>query len=114
MTTTVVWHPATGLHNPGAGHPERPERIAAVLEALRAPELSSSIIWQEAQPATREPLAAVHKAAYLDMLERTAGAGGGQLDEDTFMGPHSWESALAAAGVALAAVERVLEKEGGT
>ena len=109
MTTSVVWHPACGLHNPGAGHPERPERIAAVLEALRAPELSSFIKWHEAAPATREPLAAVHTAAYLDLLERMAGRGGGLLDEDTVMGPRSWESVLAAAGVALAAVEWGLE-----
>jgi acetoin utilization deacetylase AcuC-like enzyme len=38
--------------------------------------------------------------------------GGGILDADTVMGPRSWESALAAAGVALAAVEHGLE--GGT
>ena len=114
MTTTVVWHPAAGWHNAGAGHPERPERIAAVLEALRAPELSSVIQWREATPATREQLAGVHTTQYLDMLERLAARGGGLLDEDTIMGPRSWESALAAAGVALAAVDRGLEKDGGT
>src|SRR4029077_985080 len=114
MTTTVVWHPACGLHNPGVGHPERPERIAAVLEALRAPELSPFIQWHEATPAARDALAAVHTAQYLDMLERMAAGGGGLLDADTIMGPRSWESALAAAGVALAAVERGLEKVGGT
>jgi acetoin utilization deacetylase AcuC-like enzyme len=114
VTTTVVWHPAAALHNPGVGHPERPERITAVLEALHAPELSSIIRWHEAAPATREALAAVHTTEYLDMLERMATRGGGLLDADTIMGPRSWESALAAAGVALAAVERGLEKEGGT
>jgi len=97
------------LHNPGVGHPERPERIAAVLDALRAPELSSFIHWHEATPATREPLAAVHTATYLDRLERMAAGGGGLLDSDTVMGPRTWESVLAAAGVALAAVERALE-----
>jgi acetoin utilization deacetylase AcuC-like enzyme len=94
------------------GHPERPERIAAVLEALRAPELSPFINWHEAAPAARERLAAVHTTEYLDVLERMAARGGGLLDADTIMGPRSWESALAAAGVALEAVERGLE--GGT
>jgi acetoin utilization deacetylase AcuC-like enzyme len=114
VTTTVVWHPACGWHNPGPGHPERPERIAAVLEALRAPQLSPFIQWHEAAPATRESLATVHTAEYLDVLERMAGRGGGLLDADTVMGPRSWESALAAAGVALAAVERGFNREGGT
>jgi acetoin utilization deacetylase AcuC-like enzyme len=94
------------------GHPERPERIAAVLEALRAPELAPIIQWREAAPATRERLEAVHTTEYLDALERMAARGGGLLDADTIMGPRSWESALAAAGVALEAVERGLD--GGT
>ena len=114
MTTTVVWHPACGLHNPGAGHPERPERVTAVLEALRAPEVAPFIQWHEAAPATRNALATVHTAEYLDFLERISASGGGLLDSDTVMGPRSWESALAAAGVALAAVERAVETAEGT
>jgi acetoin utilization deacetylase AcuC-like enzyme len=109
VTTIVVWHPACRLHDPGAGHPERPERIEAVLEALRAREMSPFVQWYEAAPAVRDALARVHPAPYLDALERTAAGGGGVLDADTIMGPHSWESALAAAGVALAAVERGIE-----
>jgi len=110
VTTTVVWHPACRLHDAGAGHPERPERIEAVLQALRAPELKGSFDWCEAQPARREALARVHPAQYLDLLEQLGARGGGVLDADTVMGGHSWESALAAAGVALAAVERGLER----
>jgi len=109
VTTTVVWHPACRLHDAGAGHPERPERIDAVLQALRAPELKPSIEWCEAAPVGRESLGSVHGAGYLDVLERLAARGGGVLDADTVMGPRSWESALAAAGVARGAVERALE-----
>lgn len=106
MTTTVAWHPACGSHDPGAGHPERPERISAVLDALRARELSALLEWCEAVPATREHLAAVHTAEYLDLLERMANRGGGLLDSDTVMGPHTWGAVRASAGVALAAVDR--------
>src|SRR2546426_5947283 len=42
----VLFHPACRLHNPGAGHPERPERIEAVLAALRAPDLASVVEWR--------------------------------------------------------------------
>ena len=108
MTTTVVWHPACRSHDPGAGHPERPERIDAVLAALRAPELGRSVAWCEAAPAGRESLERVHTARYLALLEQMA-PHGGVLDADTVMSPRSWDSALAAAGVALAAVERGLE-----
>jgi acetoin utilization deacetylase AcuC-like enzyme len=97
------------LHNPGVGHPERPERIAAILDGLRVPTLSPFIQWHEAAPATRQSLEAVHTAEYLDMLERMGARGGGLLDADTIMGPRSWESVLASVGVALAAVERGIE-----
>jgi len=106
VSVPVVWHPACGLHDAGPGHPERPERIAAVLAALRAPALASQVAWVEATPANRAGVAAVHDGPYLDRLEQLAAAGGGALDADTVMGPRSWDAARAAAGVALGAVEQ--------
>jgi len=106
VSTVVAWNPAGRLHQAGAGHPERPQRIEAVLEALRAPDLAGLVQWVEAPPAAREALLRVHPAGYLDALEAIGAAGGAALDPDTVMGPRTWEAALAAAGVALAAVER--------
>ena len=114
MTTSVVWHPACRLHQAGAGHPERPERVAAVLDALRAPALAAEVEWVEATPAGREALERVHAPGYLDALEALAAQGGGALDPDTVLGPRSWEAALASAGVALTAVERGIIRDGGT
>src|SRR2546426_428794 len=102
----VVFPPACQRHDPGLGHPERPERIVALLAALRAPEMASAVEWCEARPATREALERVHSARYLDGLERLARQGGGALDADTVMGADSWDAAVAAAGVAIGAVER--------
>jgi len=102
----VAWNPASRLHQAGAGHPERPQRIEAVLEALRAPDVAGLVEWVEAPPADREALLRVHPAAYLDALEAIGAAGGAALDADTVMGSRTWEAALASAGVALAAVER--------
>jgi acetoin utilization deacetylase AcuC-like enzyme len=106
VTATVVWHPACRKHYGGAGHPERPQRIDAVLDALRSPALASLVTFVEAVPAGRAALERVHPAAYLDRLEAMAAQGGGALDADTFLGPSSWESVLASAGVALTAVEK--------
>src|SRR5256885_952674 len=114
MSTSVVWHPACRLHQAGAGHPERPERVAAVLDALRAPALAAEVEWVEATPAPREALERVHQPSYLDALEALAAQGGGALDPDTVLGPGSWEAALASAGVALTAVERGIMRDGGT
>lgn len=104
--TVVVWHPACRKHYGGAGHPERPQRLEAVLDALHAPDLEKLVTWVEAVPATRAPLERVHPGPYLDSLEALAARGGGALDADTFLGPSSWESVLASAGVALGAVEQ--------
>ena len=109
MSVAVVWNPACRHHYGGAGHPERPQRFEAVLEALRSPELATLISWVEASAATREALERVHPPEYLDLLEALAGRGGGALDADTFLGPRSLESVLASAGVALAAVEQGLK-----
>ncbi len=108
MSTAVVWNPACRHHYGGAGHPERPQRFEAVLEALRSPELAALISWVEAPAATREAIERVHPPEYLDLLEALAGRGGGALDADTFLGARSLESVLASAGVALAAVEQGL------
>jgi acetoin utilization deacetylase AcuC-like enzyme len=108
VTTTVVWHPACRLHQAGAGHPERPERVAAVLEALRAPEVAALVEWIEAPPAARADLERVHPAAYLDALTALDARGGGALDPDTILGARSWEAALASAGVAVGAVQAAL------
>ncbi len=113
MSVPVVFHPATRLHDPGAGHPERPERIEAVLAALRAPELTATIEWVEGRPAVREQLERVHSPAYLDTLESLARGGGGALDADTVMSRDSWNAAVTAAGVAIAAVERGIERGSG-
>ena len=108
MSTAVVWNPACRHHYAGAGHPERPQRFEAVLEAVRR---DPQIPLIQAPPADRAALERVHPPAYLDMLEALAARGGGALDGDTFLGPRSLESVLASAGVALGAVEQGL-KEG--
>ena len=108
MSTAVVWNPACRHHYAGAGHPERPQRFETVLEALRRPELAPCISWIEAAAAERDVLERVHPASYLDLLAALDGRGGGALDADTFLGPRSWESVLASAGVAVAAVAQAV------
>ncbi len=85
-----------------------------MLEALRRPEFASLIEWVEGPPATREAIERVHPAAYIDLLVAMDARGGGGLDADTFLGPRSWESVLASAGVAVAAVAQSMRSRGGT
>ncbi|MES2123957.1 MAG: histone deacetylase [Gemmatimonadota bacterium] len=87
-------------HDPGPGHPERPERLATVLRALEsAPQLELV----EPPPALLEDLLVRHSRAYLQQVSRR-GERHGNFGPDTPVGPHSWEAALAASGAALAAL----------
>src|SRR5439155_21396661 len=100
--------PACAAPDPGAGRPGGPERMAAVLAGLGGgggPGLTSGVEFLEARPATRAQLERVHAARYLDALEGVARMGGGALDADTVMSRDSWDAAIAAAGVAIGAVD---------
>jgi len=94
-------------HQPGRGHPERPARLEAVLAGAEEAGVDDAIVRVEPRPATREELATVHPAAYLDALERFCAAGGGDLDADTTVVPASWSAAVLAAGAGIDATERL-------
>ena len=105
----VYTHPACLRHDPGAGHAERPARLAAVTDALR--EHLPALDWHESPEATREQLARVHSPA---LIARVLDSGIGEylrLDPDTVMSPDSPQAALRAAGAAVAAVDAVLQGE---
>jgi acetoin utilization deacetylase AcuC-like enzyme len=105
----VYTHPACLRHDPGAGHAERPARLAAVTEALR--ERLPALDWAEAPEATREQLARVHAPALLARVLDSAIGASLRLDPDTVMSPDSPQAALRAAGAAVAAVDAVLAGE---
>ena len=47
MTTALYTHAAFLQHDTGPGHPERIQRLSAVLQAVKAPAFSD-VIWREA------------------------------------------------------------------
>jgi acetoin utilization deacetylase AcuC-like enzyme len=111
MAVSVIWHSSSLEHDPGPGHPERRERLDAVLAELRAPAFADSVAWHEARPAETAELERVHPAAYLAQLADVAKRGGGRLDEDTHMSAASFEAARHAAGAAVEVARRALDRE---
>jgi acetoin utilization deacetylase AcuC-like enzyme len=67
---------------------------------------------RQAQPASREPLLAVHVASYLDGLEAMSQRGGGALFLDTILSRDSWDAVLGATGAVLAAVDHATSRQG--
>ena len=93
-------------HDPGAGHPERPERLTAVVEALR--DGLDGLDEREAPLAAETDLLRVHPQAYLDAIWQAAPeAGHVALDADTVMSPGSLAAAQRACGAVAQAVKGV-------
>ncbi len=95
-------------HDTGAGHPERPQRLEAIWQALRAGGLGKRLIRVDPVPARRDDLLAVHTPAYVDLARREIQSGREMLSTgDTNVCPRSYEVALLAAGGVMAAVDAV-------
>ena len=102
----VYTHAACLRHDPGAGHAERPARLAAVTDALR--EHLPGLEWHEAPEATRAQLARVHAPRLIERVLDSEIGDALRLDPDTVMSADSPQAALRAAGAAVAAVDAVL------
>jgi acetoin utilization deacetylase AcuC-like enzyme len=89
------------------GHPERPERVAAVIEAIAKANLG--LVAEPAPDAAEALIQRVHDASYVAMLDRAASSGGGYLDPDTYITPLSMVAARTAAGAVVEGVRRVLD-----
>ncbi len=109
MTTLLFQDPLFLQHLTGPGHPERPERLTAILDVLARAPLAGAQLRTPA-PATREELALAHTASFLAELEGVRGRAA-QLDEDTATSPASVDAAVLAAGAAVQATRAVLRGE---
>jgi len=110
VSTALFTHPACLGHAPGPWHPERPERLRAVLAALEG-EAFAPLLREAAPEATRDQLALAHPPAYIDAILDIHPPAGETvaLDADTLMSEGSAAAALRAAGGAIAAVDAVMD-----
>jgi acetoin utilization deacetylase AcuC-like enzyme len=106
MSALFFTHPDMLGHVQGRGHPERPERLSAVVGALD--EATLDLDRREAPLVADEDLLRVHPQDYLDMVAEAAPDEGlVPLDADTALSPGSLGAARRAAGGAVAAVRAV-------
>jgi len=109
MTTLLLTHPACLGHEPGPHHPERPERLSAVLAALQD-KAFEGLARAEAPLATTEQLTRVHPAEYVQAMlgARPAPGDYAMIDADTILSHGSIDAALRAAGAVVAGVDAVM------
>jgi acetoin utilization deacetylase AcuC-like enzyme len=84
-------------HDPGVGHPERPDRIA-VLEDLIASWSGPRLERVAARLADEDEIRAAHSAELVEQVRATQGQRRCRIDADTATSERSFETALLAAG----------------
>ena len=109
MNTGFVFHPDYILHDPGAGHPERPARLESILAHLKGTGLLDDLTHIAPEPVDEKWLLLVHTEAHIKNLEQSAARAPIHLDPDTGMSEESYRVAKLATGGVLAAVDRVMD-----
>jgi acetoin utilization deacetylase AcuC-like enzyme len=111
MTTLLVTHKAFLEHDTGYGHPEQPDRMRAIADALAAPAFGA-LKREEAPEADLAAIERLHPKDYIEMVRAAIPSQHHQrLDPDTVVSRGSWEAALRAVGGALRAVDAVVGGE---
>jgi acetoin utilization deacetylase AcuC-like enzyme len=108
--TLLISHPSFLEHDTGDYHPERPDRLRAVMAAL-ADEEFAGLRRLIAPEATIEQLTRVHPREYVDAILDIRPPPGElvHVDADTVMSAGSANAARHAAGAVVAAVDGVLD-----
>jgi acetoin utilization deacetylase AcuC-like enzyme len=109
MPITIITHSDCLLHDPGAGHPENPQRLAGIMQALQASAISGKLEFNEAPLGTDALILLAHDEFHLEKIRQTAPAEAeASLDADTHMSPGSLNAALRAVGAACQGVDSLM------
>ena len=111
---SILYHPDCDLHDTGLNHPERSQRLRAIIEGCLDIKDKAAIDFQYPAPATITDLTILHPEDYLMKLEEAC-----LRQSSYFMSPDnpicfvSFKAILAAGGVALELGRRLLKGKGG-
>ncbi len=109
--TGIVADRVSLQHDPGIGHPERPERFSAIVNRLEASGLYQDLISLPHHAASDDELALVHTREYIELVKYQVEQGFTELTTgDTFLGGDSLGAARIAAGAVISAVEAVFTR----
>ncbi|MDJ0693672.1 histone deacetylase [Mastigocoleus sp. MO_188.B34] len=101
-------------HKTGQFHPEKPERLTAIQNAIAASDFADRVEWKLptsiAERSVLPWVESIHTSNYIQKVAAIAEGGGGYLDTDTAISPRSYDVALLAVSAWLDGVDAVLEK----
>lgn len=111
MASGFVYDPAYLDHDAGVGHPERPDRLTAVMQFLQRQSWFSGFERLTPHPAARDWIEAVHAQRYVDRVEAACRRGLPYLDVfDVGICADSYEVAKLAVGGVLTLADAVVNR----
>ncbi|NOX53615.1 MAG: histone deacetylase [Planctomycetes bacterium] len=109
MDTGFVFDEIYLRHDTGAGHPERPERLTAIVERLKRSGLYDQLVLIRPRPSADKWLTTIHTPQYVARVKQACETGSSRLDSpDTPICRDSYDAAVAAVGGVLAAIDAVM------
>ena len=97
-------------HDTGAGHPERPERLTAILARLEQDGVLQHLVRLKPATAAPEWITTVHTPEYVERVRKSCQAGASYVDtSDAPASRDSYEVALNAVGGVQAAIDAVMQ-----
>ncbi len=106
--TAFLYHPAFLKHHTGLKHPDRRQRLTAIVERLKRSGLLDRLLPVEPTPAPIEAITTIHDPAYVQSLkDRCATLRVFEASEDTIASRGTYDAACLAAGAVLAAIDTV-------
>lgn len=112
MTTAFISHPECLEHEMTTGHPESPQRLWAIRDALIQARVMDFLIEYEAVAASEQQICRAHTREHYDFIVQHApqpGQGLVMIDPDTAMNSHSLQAARYAAGAVVLASDLVMQ-----
>ncbi|MEM1109673.1 MAG: histone deacetylase [Planctomycetota bacterium] len=114
MTTGLIYDERFLNHDTGRGHPERPDRLRAIVAAMRSSGLWHRLRHLEFDLATAARLERLHSPAYVHRVVEECASGLPYIDVvDSAVCEASAEIAMLAVGGVMRAVEAVMSGEVG-
>lgn len=111
MRSTAVLYSGQFSRHDNRQHPENQGRLDEVLRYLASQGQLDDRPVIGFNTAPIESVTDVHDKAYVSFLQEACDRGGGWMDQDTYLGPDSFDVALLGAGAVIAAVDAVIAGE---
>ena len=111
MKTGLITSNTYQNHNTGDGHPERIDRVTAIIDNFKKLN-NKNLIWKKPSKYKRELLENTHNKDYINFVEKSFPQKGlSFLDGDTIVSPGSKEATADAVGSIITAIDGVQNKE---